>query len=468
MLRIILKRNTDNSGAHHYPPGPPAIPVLGNIMTIPNTGPWKLFSKLHRDYGEPIFFWGLGNSILVLSTMTSITDLLDKRGENYSHRPVLTVLGELMGLDRSMPMLPYGREWREQRKLAHVALNPSAVRKYHIVQENLASVLALGILTNPEGFFDNVRLYAERIIFSVVYGVYIDGSNNEYVTQAEETMKIVGDAMVPGAFICDLLPWMKHLPSWLPFRKQAHYGRSMIEALVTKPFEHVQREMMTNIAAPSLTRELLTLQRNDFASFESSVKWATGSLYGGRHNIWTYATILTFMMAMAMNPETQRKAQKEVDEVIGIHRLPVVSDKTQLKYVAAVINETMRWHPVLPLGIARRTDHDDVYMGYFIPKNTVVFPNAWSAQRLFPISIREQFIPERFIDPSEATDDPSTYLFGFGRRVCPGKSLAENSVFIAIATILSALDISEDPDSRITPAFTEALVRYDSPRELYK
>lgn len=52
MLRIIRKRNTDNSGAHHYPPGPPAIPVLGNIMTIPNTGPWKLFSKLHRDYGR--------------------------------------------------------------------------------------------------------------------------------------------------------------------------------------------------------------------------------------------------------------------------------------------------------------------------------------------------------------------------------------------------------------------------------
>lgn len=57
-----------------------------------------------------------------------------------------------------MPMLPYGREWREQRKLAHVALNPSAVRKYCIVQENLASILALDILTCPEGFFDHVRL----------------------------------------------------------------------------------------------------------------------------------------------------------------------------------------------------------------------------------------------------------------------------------------------------------------------
>ncbi|EIM85219.1 cytochrome P450 [Stereum hirsutum FP-91666 SS1] len=421
----------DSFGAHQYPPGPPAIPVLGNIMTIPKTGAWKFLLKLHRDCGEPIFFRGLGNSVLVLNTMTSITDLLDKRGENYSHRPVLTVLGELMGLDRSMPMLPYGREWREQRKLAHVALNPSAVRKYCIVQENLASILALDILTCPEGFFDHVRLYAERIIFSVVYGVDIDGSSNEYVTQAEETMQIVGDAMVPGAFICDLLPWMKYLPSWLPFRKQALYGRSMIETLVTRPFEHVQREMMKDIAAPSLTRELLTLRNNAPASFESSVKWATGSLYGGRYQTWTYATILTFIMAMAMNPETQRKAQKKIDEIVGMHRLPVVSDKTELKYVAAVINETMRWHPVLPLGIARRTDHDDVYMGYFVPKDTVVFPNVCDTYD------PEKFIPERFLDPSEAADDPSTYLFGFGRRVCPGKYLADNSTFIAIATILS-------------------------------
>jgi hypothetical protein len=50
--------------------------------------------------GDLVFFHGLGNNILVLNSMGAINDLLDKRASNYSHRPVFTVVGELMGLDR--------------------------------------------------------------------------------------------------------------------------------------------------------------------------------------------------------------------------------------------------------------------------------------------------------------------------------------------------------------------------------
>ena len=108
--------------------------------------------------------------------MEVIEDLLEKRGNIYSHRPVFTVVSELMGLGRvaslvtenlsnlltssqSMALLPYGTEWREQRKLAHVALNPGAVKEYIPIQEEQSTLLNKALLEDPDDFFAHVRLY---------------------------------------------------------------------------------------------------------------------------------------------------------------------------------------------------------------------------------------------------------------------------------------------------------------------
>ncbi|OBZ74750.1 O-methylsterigmatocystin oxidoreductase [Grifola frondosa] len=391
-----------------YPPGPPAKPLLGNILTIPKNGAWRLFQKFHHQYGDLVFFHGLGNTVLVLNTMKAINDLLDRRGDIYSHRPEFTVVGELMGLNRSMPNLPYGKEWREQRKLAHLALNSTAVKKYHIVQEDLAALMNKDLLERPEDFFAHARLTSERIVLSVTYGLPIDSSSNVYVTHAEATMKIIGEATVPGAYLCDLMPFMKYLPSWVPFQKEARRGRYMIEHLVTIPFEHVKKQMAEGTAAPSLTQDLLRLEKPDMENFEHRVKWTTGSMYGAGGET-TYAIILIFILAMVLHPEKQRLAQEEIDKLIGGERLPVIADLPHLPYVNAVIKETMRWHPAIPLGIARRSGQDDTYEGYFIPKGTIIIPNVWAIS-LEPSNKYDpyKFIPERFLDPTQAIVDPAT------------------------------------------------------------
>ena len=101
---------------------------------------------------------------------------------------------------------------------------------------------------------------------------------------------------------------------------------------------------------------------------------------------------------MALYPEVQKKAQAEIDSMVGPHRLPDFEDRPSLPYIDAIVKESMRWHLVLPLcaslllsssvslttGIL--TDHeavphmatnDDEYDGYHIPKGTVVFGSAW-------------------------------------------------------------------------------------------
>ena len=53
---------------------------------------------------------------------------------------------------------------------------------------------------------------------------------------------------------------------------------------------------------------------------------------------------------MTLYPDVQRKAQAEIDQIIGNSRLPIFSDEEALPYVQAVLKEALRWHPVTPLG----------------------------------------------------------------------------------------------------------------------
>lgn len=147
---------------------------------------------------------------------------------------------------------------------------------------------------------------------------------------------------------------------------------------------------------------------------------------------------------MAMHPEIQRKAQKQLDDVIGDGRLPLFSDRPKLPYIDAVLRESLRWQQVLPLGVAHRLTEDDEYRGYFIPKGTLVTANQWydpfspGPVRIFEcfaellIASRailhdpdvypepHTYMPDRFITKAGKLDpsvlDPRKAAFGFGRR----------------------------------------------------
>ncbi|KJA22869.1 hypothetical protein HYPSUDRAFT_66825 [Hypholoma sublateritium FD-334 SS-4] len=479
-------RNHLNALRHPLPPGPPARPVIGNILSFPPTGGWHVLTEYKKTYGDLVFFHGLGNNILVLNSLAAINDLLDKRGEIYSDRPSFTVVGELMGLGQSLPLLPYGKQWREQRKLAHAALSLSSIKKYYKIQEDMAAMLNEALLDDPNNFCSHVRLTAGRIILSLTYGLSVDTADDQYITHAEKTMELIGKATVPGAFLCDFIPAMRYLPAWVSFQREAKKGRAMIESLVTKPFEHVKQEIADNtVLRPSLTSDLLSVRPQEGISqseFESHIKWAAGSMYGAHSYEQTYATIICFIMAMALNPEKQKLAQEEIDRIVGKDRIPTMEDRELLPYVNATIKEVLRWHPALPLSIARMATKDDIYEGHTIPKGTIIVPNVWCVLETYfyfelncnksvlsdrviahepSADFDEQvFLPERFLAPDVTAPDPGKWAFGFGRRICPGRALAENSLFVIIAGILSVFNISPPAEGDLKVEFSPNLVSY--------
>ena len=97
---------------------------------------------------------------------------------------------------------------------------------------------------------------------------------------------------------------------------------------------------------------------------------------------------------MALYPEVQKRAQAEIDAVIGPNRLPEFHDRPSLPYINAVVKETSRWNLAAPLGkhlviiivatiltsseaIPHMSTMDDEYNGFYIPKGTLVMGNAW-------------------------------------------------------------------------------------------
>ena len=133
-----------------------------------------------------------------------------------------------------------------------------------------------------------------------------------------------------------------------------------------------------------------------------NIKWAAASLYsGGADTVrclprpsfstltppQTVSTMYTFFLCMTLFPEAQRKAQAEIDAVIGTDRLPCMADRANLPYVEALVSEVLRWGPVGPMGIAHRLMEDDVYDGYLVPKGAIIMSNVWSVP-FFPLLSR--------------------------------------------------------------------------------
>ena len=80
---------------------------------------------------------------------------------------------------------------------------------------------------------------------------------------------------------------------------------------------------------------------------------------------------------MALYPEVQKKARAELETVVGLSRLPNITDRHRLPYVEAVVKEILRWHTAVPLNAPHLSTEDDAYNGFFIPKDTTVLVNMW-------------------------------------------------------------------------------------------
>lgn len=198
---LLLWVYTQFASIKAFPPGPRPLPFVGNIFDLPTAQIWQTFHSWKAQYGDVVHFRAFRKSYLILNTLESATELLEKRGSIYSHRPILVMLGQLMGLNRSMALFDNDDTFRQHRKLAHTALGHGPIRRYHGLQERIALQLVSALLHQPADFLDLFRLSAGRIVVAVTYGIDIHSPDNAYIKDAERTLKIISASLAPNAAV---------------------------------------------------------------------------------------------------------------------------------------------------------------------------------------------------------------------------------------------------------------------------
>ncbi|PBK75833.1 cytochrome P450 [Armillaria solidipes] len=459
----------------HLPPGPKGLPLIGNLWDVPAEYPWLTYAQWAATYGDILYLDTPGNPTVVLNSAQAAADLFEKRSRNYSDRPDFTMM-KLAGWVNVMGLMRYSDQWRMRRRMFHQYFQLRAVPPYYPVQVKATSVLLQQLHKSPDAFAHHIRHHSGSVIMKIVYGFDVNPNGDHFVglvDRAMESARVIGNM---GTFVVDYIPSLKYLPRWFPganFLNLAHTWSKDVQNMKQSPFEYASESLAKGHAPPSFVSENLTKMKQ-FGTPESAahldiIRDTAAVAFAGRLHL-TVSVVLSTMLAFLLYPEVQAKAQAELDTVVGPTRLPNFDDRPQLPYIEAILSEALRWNPVVPTSIAHRNVQEDVYRGYYIPAGATIIGNAWAIlhdEKDYPNPLI--FDPERFMSAEGKEPQPEPIAaFGFGRRICPGRYLASNTAWIAIASMASTLSFTKAVDSEgrvIEPSntFTDGFVSFPVP-----
>ncbi|KAH7017432.1 cytochrome P450 [Ilyonectria destructans] len=457
MIAIVTIAHWRSKPTLPLPPGPPGEFLLGHTRVIPKNNTAGTYARWSREYNSDIIYVkSLGRSIVVLNSAEAARDVLERKGANFCDRPKFTVL-EVMGWGKTLTFLPFGERWQMHRRLLQTSFSNTNVRRWHKLQMAEARRTVRNILHRPDGWETSLRRLAVAIVLQVSYGTEVPNDDDPYIQIANDAMYATGNGGAPANSIIDLVPPARHLPDWLIRDWSLRFARQWrwaIQKLHDVPFDVAWKEHDNLDDNTSLAHQLLSVYKSNEA-LGNKQEWSLDDIKGAAGAVFiagadtTWATCVIFILNMVLHPEIQEKARNQLDSVIGTDRLPAFSDRGSLPYIEHIVQEVYRWSPLAPLGIPHKSLRDDVYQGMFIPKGTVVYANAHAMahdERIYQAP--HDFNPDRYEPLAEGGPGEPFPVgnFGFGRRVCVGRFLADNSVWIMVATMLATLEFRKKRD----------------------
>ncbi|KAF9078735.1 cytochrome P450 1 [Rhodocollybia butyracea] len=458
-LLHFYPRHRHDSFALSYPPGPKS-------PSMPSLDAWVQYQEWGREYD---LVYIREHNMLIINDVHAAIDLLDKRARIYSDRASTHSI-QLCGADTLIPLQRYSDRWRRNRRLFQQNFRQSASSRFYPAQYMKIHQFLRRMTAVPEEFMQHTMSLSQGLIFASLYGIDF-GSEDPLSRKAVELVELVGKAMLQPFPIIEQFPWLRFMPSWFPgfgFQEIANKCVQCIKEVDTIPFDKAVNNLKMGTST-SLIAELALESEGKPAEIEMIKAMGTISFIAGGDT--TMSSISSFLLAMTQHPDVQSKARAEIDRVIGRDRLPTFEDRSSLPYVESIYREVMRMHPPVPLGLFHLSTEDDFYRGYHIPKGCTVVANIWAMNRdpnTYPEP--DKFIPERFLDSPSGPfmHINSVNAFGFGRRVCAGRHMAENTVWLTIASVLATLDLRKTHDNEgnevaIPGEFTRHFFRHPMP-----
>uniref|UniRef100_A0A3B4BQ67 Cytochrome P450, family 2, subfamily N, polypeptide 13 n=1 Tax=Pygocentrus nattereri TaxID=42514 RepID=A0A3B4BQ67_PYGNA len=436
LVFLLVLDYLKNKPPLNFPPGPFAVPFLGNIFNINFKEPHIYLTKLGKTYNN-IFSMQIGRQKSVFLTgYKMVKEALVNQAENFADRPysplAVRIYSGNVGLFSSN-----GETWKKQRRFALSTLKNFGLGKKtmelaiceesRFLQDEMDR--QKGEAFDPTELFNNA---VSNIICQLVFGQRFDYNDHDFrlmLRYISEAIQLEGSMW--GWFYESFPAIMKHLP-----------GRHNV---LFRNYEFVSKFIRKNLdkhkadldsSNPQCYMDSFLIEKENSHGpaegfTEDNLVCCTLDLFTAGTET-TSTTLRWALLYLIKHPEIQDKVQEEIDRVIGQTRLPCMADRPNLPYTEAVLHEVQRRGDIVPLNGARMAGKDTTLAGYFIPKGTMLMPILHSV--LFDETEWEtpnSFNPEHFLDKEGKFVRRDAFLpFSAGKRVCLGEQLAKMELFL--------------------------------------
>lgn len=446
------------------PPGPRGIPLLGSIPFL-DPDLHTYFADMARTYG-PIFKLRLGLKVGIVITSPDLArEVLKDHDITFANRDVPATGRAATYGGSDIVWTPYGAEWRMLRKvcvikmLSNTTLDSVYTLRRREVRETTRYIYSRA--GSEINIGEQMFLTVWNVITSMLWGGTVEGKEREEVSG--EFREVVSEmtGLLGQPNVSDFFSGLGRFD--LQGLEKRMYGCAkqfdgIFEMLINQRLR-IEREGGSKADDKDFLQFLLRLKDDGDAKPPLSTTHIKALLMdmivGGTE---TSSNTVEFAMAEIINkPEILRKAQQELDTVVGRENTVEESHIHNLPYLLAIMKETLRLHPTLPLLVPHSPSQTCTVGGYTIPTGSRVFVNVWAIQR--DPSIWEnplEFKPERFLNEKWdfSGKDFNYFPFGSGRRICAGIAMAERMVLYSLATLLHSFDWKL-PDGQQSADLTE-------------
>ncbi|XP_047975773.1 cytochrome P450 71A8-like [Salvia hispanica] len=430
------------------PPSPPKLPLIGNLHQLGSL-PHKNLQSLARKHG-PIMLLHFGPvPVLIASSADAAREITKTHDLIFASRPLNKVSQKLSYNGRDVVFAPYGEYWRRAKSVLMLQLlSGKRVQSYRLIREEETALLVKRILecSGPVNLSEMFSEFTNDGICRSAFGrKYSDSeSGRKFLELVGEVSEVIG-AVRAGEF----LPWLSWMDRVSGFDgKVDRIAREMDEFL-----EGVMRERLGDREGFSEGKEgdnFLDILLGIYSDSNGEVSVDdTESIKAILLDVFAAGTDTTSvflewaMTELLRNPTVMQNLQNEVRETAKDSSNITEDDLERMHYLKAVIKETLRYHPPVPLLVPRVASKDVKIKGYDVAAGTVVMINAWAIGRdSVSWNEPEEFKPERFLNSSIDFKGLNFELvpFGMGRRACPGAAFAVATIEFVLASLVQKFD----------------------------
>lgn len=472
LLFLILKANYKKHEKPNLPPGPKGLPIIGNLHQLDPSNIHLYFSKLGKIYG-PILSLRFGSKpVVVIQSASLAKEVLKTQDNNFCSRPYLVGQQRLSYNGLDIAFVPYSEYFREIRKICVVHLfsskkvqSSSPIRREE-VSRMIQKISSLSSASSGAVNLSNLLVsLTSSIICRVAFGKSYENEGVER-SRFHNLLHEIG-AMFTAFFFTDYFPYVGYwvdklsgLTSRLEriFEKMDEFYDEIISYHLDPNRPKSEHEDIVDV--------LLQLRKERCFSFDLTFDHIKAVLMniivGGTDT--SAAMVVWAMTELLKNPIVMRKVQDELRSLFRNKSFIEENDLIKLEYFKAVVKETFRLHPAVPLLVVHETLQKCTVQGYDMLPETLVFVNAWAIGR-DPASWKdpEVFMPERFLGSAIDFKGQNFELipFGAGRRMCPAMLMGATSFELALANLLYSFDWElpigvnkEDIDYDVLPGLT--------------